>query len=167
MNELQRVSPPSELERQGPHRPKLAPHHHARTILVIEDDTELRRLIVRSLEHAGYAVVAVGSGGEAVDWLGLSIDDGRLENVPALIVSDLRLPDFSGLELLEAISSSHVHVPTIVITAFPSSATYYEVIWFGVARILEKPFDLGELCAAVRSVLRERGTADSAPDSPR
>jgi hypothetical protein len=40
MNELQRVSPPSELERQGPHRPKLAPHHHARTILVIEDDTE-------------------------------------------------------------------------------------------------------------------------------
>jgi len=165
MNELERTPRSAAVERQRPHRPSLAPRHHARTILVIEDDPELRRLIVRSLERAGYAVVAVGNGGEAVDWLGLSISDGRLENVPALIVSDLRLPDFCGLDLLEAISSTHVHVPTVVITAFPSSETYYEAIWLGVARVLAKPFDLGELCATVRSVLRERGAADSAAGS--
>jgi len=163
MSELQRVPESAELERQRPHSPKLAPHHHARTILVIEDDAEMRRLIAHSLERAGHSVVAAGSGGEAVDWLGLSIIDGRLARVPALIVSDLRLPDFSGLELLEAISKAHVHVPTIVITAFPSSATYYEVIWLGVTRILEKPFDLGDLCAAVRSVLGERSAPGPQP----
>jgi len=160
MTELQGKPRSVDLRLSRP--PNLAPEilEHERTILVIEDDAEMRKLIAKSLERSGYAVAAVGSGGEAVDWLGLGIAEDRVERVPALLVSDLRLPDFSGLELLEALAHAGVRVPTIVITAFPSTATYYEALTLGAARILEKPFGLEELSAAVRSVLGERFRAD-------
>ena len=133
--------------------------HHERTILVIEDDAEMRRLIARSLERAGYAVVTARSGSEAVDWLGLCVFDGSLANVPALIVSDIRLPDFSGLELLEAMISALEDVPMVLITGFPSRETYAEAFELGAVRVLSKPFELDELGAAVRSVLSERAVA--------
>src|SRR5262247_2471445 len=84
---------------------------HERTILPIEDDTEMRRLLERTLVRDGYEVVAVGDGDQALDWLGLSLVDGSLENVPALIVSDVRLPHFSGLELLEGLLGAVSEIP--------------------------------------------------------
>jgi len=125
---------------------------HANTILLIEDDAEMRRLIARTLERAGHAVVAARTGSEAVDWLGLSVFDGSIENAPALIVSDIRLPDFSGLDLLEVLMGAREYVPTILITGFPSPETLLEAHELGAARVLEKPFELETLCAAVREV---------------
>jgi len=127
---------------------------HANTILLIEDDAEMRRLLARALERAGYIVVAVPSGAEAIDWLGLSVFDGSLEHAPALIVSDIRLPDFSGLELLEVMMSAREAVPTILITGFPSPETLLEADDLGALCVIEKPLETAELCAAVRAALR-------------
>jgi DNA-binding response OmpR family regulator len=130
-----------------------APLRRERTILLIEDDTEMRRLLERVLARDGYQVVAVEDGDQALDWLGLCLFDGSLENVPTLIVSDVRLPHFSGLELLEGLLGAVAEIPVILITGFPSEETYAEAFELGAARVLAKPFDLDELRLAVFTVL--------------
>lgn len=142
-------------------------HRRARrlsqTILLVEDDGEMRRLLARTLERDGYHVVAATSGEEALDWLGLCLFDGSLQQVPALIVSDLRLPDFSGLELAEGLLASVEEIPMILITGFPSEQTYAEAFELGAARMLAKPFDLDELRLAVHTTLESRSSLPSLP----
>jgi DNA-binding NtrC family response regulator len=132
------------------------PPRHEQTILLIEDDTEMRRLLERALVRDGYQVVAVGDGDQALDWLGLCLEGRSLENVPALIVSDVRLPRFSGLELLEGLLCAEPEIPVILITGFPSEETYAEAFGLGAARVLAKPFDLDTLRLAVFTVLESR-----------
>jgi DNA-binding response OmpR family regulator len=165
MSDPSTSAPLSEAPR--PRDASRAVAHHARTILVIEDDDEMRRLIARSLERAGYCVETARNGAEAVDWLGLSVPDGSLENVPALIVSDIQLPDFSGLDLLEVMVCALEDVPMILITGFPSRETYALAFELGAVRVLEKPFDLDDLCAAVKSVLSERASVGGRAARPR
>ncbi len=135
---------------------RLTALRYERTILLIEDDAEMRKLVARVLERDGNEVVAVADGDQALDWLGLCLFDGSLENVPALIVSDIRLPQFSGLELLEGMLCATASVPVILITAFPSEETYAEAFELGAVRVLAKPFDLDTLRLAVRAVLDPR-----------
>jgi len=132
-----------------------------RTVLLVEDDEAMRALIARTLRRDGYLVVEAADGDQALDWLGLCLVDGSLERVPALIVSDIRLPHFSGLELLEGLLAAAVKIPVILITGFPSHESHLEAFDLGAERLLEKPFDLDELRLAVRSVL------DTSPARPR
>jgi DNA-binding NtrC family response regulator len=135
-----------------------------RTILLIEDDAEMRRLLQLALEREGYEVVAVSDGDQALDWLGLCLFDGSLARVPALIVSDVRLPEFGGLELLEGLLCAIDEVPVILITGFPSAELYAEAFGLGAARVLAKPFDMEALLGAVSTVLEVRSAG---PDRPR
>lgn len=144
---------PSATPSARPHARHGASLHFPRTILLIEDDVELRRLLTTTLERDGYDVVPTASGEEALDWLGLCLVDGSLEHVPALIVSDLRLPDLSGLEVVEGLRAAVAAVPVILITGFPSEETYAEAFALGAARMLAKPFDLDELRLAVYTTL--------------
>lgn len=147
------------VSRERPARPlaNSAPLRCERTILLIEDDAEMRRLLARTLSRDGYEVVAVADGDEALDWLGLCLFDGSLRNVPALIVSDVRLPHFSGLELLEGLLCASAEVPVVLITGFPSEETYVEAFELGAARVLAKPFDLDTLRLTVQNVLGAPG----------
>jgi two-component system NtrC family response regulator len=156
MNDLWRCEAPQRTRLLRARGARHAAVRHANTILVIEDDAELRRLLDQALARAGYTVVAARSGGEAIDWLGLSVFDGTLENTPALIVSDIRLPDFSGLDLLDVMVGTLHDVPIILITGFPSPETSRAAAELGAARVLEKPLELDALRAAVAEVLRER-----------
>jgi DNA-binding NtrC family response regulator len=101
--------------------------------------------------------VAVADGDQALDWLGLCLFDGSLQNVPALIVSDVRLPHFSGLELLEGLLCASAEIPVVLITGFPSEETYAEAFELGAARVLAKPFALDALRLAVQNVLDAPG----------
>ena len=161
MCEIDEPQQPGDVRLLRSRDPNRSIVHHARTILVIEDDAEMRRLIAHTLERAGYAVVTARSGSEAVAWLGLCVFDGSLANVPALIVSDIRLPDFSGLDLLEVMISALEDVPMVLITGFPSRETYAEAFELGAVRVLSKPFEFEDLLSAVRSVLSERTDASS------
>jgi DNA-binding NtrC family response regulator len=144
-----------------------APARCERTILLIEDDTEMRRILERTLARDGYEVVALADGDQALDWLGLCLFDGSLENVPALILSDVRLPQFSGLELLEGLLGAELEIPVILITGFPSEETYVEAFELGATRVLAKPLDLDTLRLAVSTVLESRRTPPEAPEGER
>jgi DNA-binding response OmpR family regulator len=124
------------------------------TILLIEDDVEMRRMLAGALRRDGGRVVEAANGDEALDWLAPGVLEGNLEHVPDVIVSDIRLPYFSGLDILEGLQVAAHRVPVILITGFPDAETRARASALGAERVLEKPFDLSELRSAVRTALR-------------
>jgi two-component system chemotaxis response regulator CheY len=144
---------PSEIPQQ-PRRKSLVPWKRGPTILLAEDDAELRRLIALMLRRDGYHVVECANGDAALDWLGDGVFDGYYERLPELIVSDVRLPYFDGLEILEAMREALTRVPIILITGFPDAELYRRAFALGARNVLAKPFELEELRAAVWLALR-------------
>jgi DNA-binding response OmpR family regulator len=147
-------------ERKG-----LVPWRRGRMLLLIEDDTEMRRMLAAALRRDGHFVVEAANGDDALDWLGPGVLDGDIERVPDLVVSDIRLPYFTGLEILESLRVAARRVPVILITGFPDRETYAQASQLGAECVLEKPFDLGELRAAVHLALRARGQGTPGPDN--
>jgi DNA-binding NtrC family response regulator len=110
-------------------------------ILLAEDDAAMRSLLAATLRGEGYDVTAVATANEVI---------GRL---PAdLVISDQRMPGLSGLDLLEAIRAFDFHVPVILISAFPNRELHLEARRLGAYMVLEKPFQLDDFVAAVKSV---------------
>jgi two-component system response regulator HydG len=110
-------------------------------ILVVEDDPEMRDLVREHLESEGHAVVALGRGVEAV---------GRLKNEAFdIVLTDLRLPDVDGMEVLRATRESQRDVPVILITAFGTIETAIQAIRQGAYDFVTKPFALEEISLLV------------------
>ena len=134
-------------------RKRLPPRWGRRVVLLIEDDGEMCRMLAGALRRDGYRVVEAADGDDALDRLGPWALEGNLEFAPDLIVSDIRLPYFSGLEILEGIQIAADVVPVILITGFPDQETLSKARELGAECVLSKPFDLGDFRAAVRSAL--------------
>ena len=144
-------------------RKRLMPWLRGRTLLLIEDDIEMRRMLAAALRRDGHTVVEAANGDDALDWIGPGVLDGDLERIPDLVVSDIRLPYFTGLEILESLKVAKKRIPVILITGFPDRETYAQAAELGAECVLEKPFDLGELRAAIHIALGD-GAAPAGPD---
>jgi DNA-binding NtrC family response regulator len=112
------------------------------TILVIEDDLTLNRLVTRQLDKAGYSTTGVTRWSEAQSHLA--------RHEPALIITDVRLPDGDSLELLPELVETY---PVIVLTAFGSVRNAVNAMKQGAADYLLKPVGLDELLLTVERVL--------------
>ena len=135
-------------------RPKrLLPRWGNSVVLLIEDDAEMRRFLARSLRRDGLRVVEAANGDDALDWLGPWALEGNLESAPDLIVSDIRLPYFNGLEILEGVRIAADRVPVILITGFPDDETIERALALGAECVLAKPFDIADFRSAVRRAL--------------
>ncbi len=145
-------------------RKRLVPWRRGRTLLLVEDDTEMRRMLAAALRRDGHQVVERANGDDALDWLGPGVLDGDIERIPDLVVSDVRLPYFTGLEILESLQIARRRIPVILITGFPDHDTYTQAAELGAECVLEKPFDLGELRAAIHLALRTRADESPGPD---
>ena len=117
-------------------------------ILVVEDDDAMRDLIATVLRQDGYDVIESGTleGVAEID------GDGGLDSI-AMIISDLRMPGASGLELLAALRAAHWSTPFILITAFGSDETHAEAGNLGALAVLDKPFAIELLQACVHEAL--------------
>ena len=120
-------------------------------ILVVDDDPGQRRLLTGYLEQQGYTVLAAATGADAL---------GILDSHPvAMMISDVRMPGMSGLELLRRAREQHPALPVLLVTAFADIRNAVEAMRDGALNYLEKPIDLDELQALVHSTL---GLADRA-----
>jgi EAL domain-containing protein (putative c-di-GMP-specific phosphodiesterase class I) len=106
----------------------------------------------RILERAGYEVVTAANGREAIRWL----DD--IATLDA-IVSDLRMPEMSGLELLRAVRSRDLDLPVLLVTAAPDVASAIEAIDFGAYKYIPKPVDHDLICESVQRAVALRRMA--------
>ena len=121
-------------------------------ILVVDDEPQLTRVLRRSLTTKGYDVRIAGDGEFALqtfhDW------------PPELVVTDLAMPNMSGLELcrrLRAISE----VPIIVLSVRGEETTKVEALDAGADDYITKPFGMDELLARIRAALRRKPASDS------
>ena len=123
-------------------------------VLVAEDDQEFRRLLARTLRGAGYDVVETASGVDFLDaFADALLKDADLDSVCDLIVTDVRMPGFSGLSILDGLRSLGCATPAIVVTAFGDETTRAAAQRVG-ALLMDKPFELDELCALIATRLK-------------
>lgn len=114
-------------------------------VLVIEDDDSVRRATERLLNSAGVSTATYVSA-EALLTVGPAEGD-------ACVVSDLRLPGLSGLELLAELRRRGCVCPLILITAYDSASVREEAERSGVAAYVAKPFYAAQLLAAIRAAI--------------
>lgn len=112
-------------------------------ILLAEDDSELRELLMLVLSRAGYEVTCCNNGMELLDQLG---QEERYD----LILSDLRMPALTGLEVLESQFDNPRLPPFICMTAFGDTQTHALAKKFGAKAIIDKPFDLDDLVELIQ-----------------
>ena len=115
-------------------------------LLVVEDRESLRRMLERALAGEGFAVVAEPDLGPAVARLA----SGETYD---LVLTDLKLPGGSGLELVAESKRRHPETPVVVLTGFGTVATAVEAMKLGAADFVEKPVDLDALFRLVRSLV--------------
>jgi CheY-like chemotaxis protein len=114
-------------------------------ILLADDDVEMRDLLARVLRADGYEVWPVRDGAALLDVIEKA---PRLRPVPEVVISDVRMPGRSGMEVLAHLRTNHFQTPVILISAFADDALHEEADRLG-ARMLDKPFDLERLREAV------------------
>lgn len=118
------------------------------TILVVEDERGMRVPLAANLEVQGYTTVACQTGREGLALVG-SIQ-------PDVVIADLRLPDISGLELLEAHKAIKPEAAFILMTGHASLETAMEALNEGAFAYITKPFDMDEVYTIVRNALRQQ-----------
>ena len=119
-------------------------------VLVVEDEDKLRRVLELQLHSAGFEVEQAATAEEAL----------RVADRADLIITDVRLPGMSGLELLAAVHRQNSHVPVIVTTAFGSIETAVEAMKAGAVDFVLKPFSLDHLMTVVNKALEIRALRD-------
>lgn len=117
----------------------------ARRILVVDDEAPIRDLCARVLSRNGFEVTLASTGEDAVS---------RLQAAPYdLVISDIRMPGISGIDVLTTAKTLYPTIPVILITGFGTSEVADRATQGGVNRILTKPFDALELLGMVRKIL--------------
>lgn len=128
--------------------------HGGGRILVVDDDADIRELIIAQLEREAFAVTAAGSVGEAV---------AALSREPAdVVVLDLNLPDGDGLALCRDLRARGYADAIIMVTARDSTLDRVLGLELGADDYLTKPFEPRELLARVRNLMRRIAAPDPA-----
>ncbi len=128
-------------------------------VLLAEDDQAFRLLLATVLRADGYEVLEAGNGAELLDFVAFGLMGGQAKRSFDLIVSDIEMPGYTGLEVLDGIRDACVGIPVILITAFGDSEKHQAAERLG-ARLLDKPFDLAELEQAVEAALSNWAPAE-------
>lgn len=115
------------------------------SVLLAEDDAELRALLAWVLRDDGFRVTECDHGVELLEHLGTSILGEEPAEQFDLIISDIRMPGVSGLTVLEGIKDRVGFPPVIMITAFGDDETHARARQFCAAAIFDKPFDMDDL----------------------
>src|SRR5688572_12043161 len=135
--------------------PKLGSGELLGRVLVVDDEPELRRLFRRNLVRAGHSVVEAASGREALSLARQLVFD--------VVISDVRMPDLGGLDLLEVLQREQPQLPVVLVSGSPdlerASAAY------GALDYLVKPVSFQDLRSIVKLAieLRRRGLSGPPP----
>jgi two-component system OmpR family response regulator len=121
-------------------------------ILVVEDDKNLRKLIVTCLEKASYTVFETHNGEEALDLMDKEYVD--------LIVTDIMMPEMDGYELIKSLREANYNTPILIITAKEDIEDKRQGFNLGADDYMVKPINIDELILRVKSLLRRSNQAN-------
>ena len=115
-----------------------------RSVLVVDDEADIRSLLTDFLKEAGYKVRTATSGAEALAAVA--------KDLPDLVMMDVKLPDQDGIVVLRQLKRGHSELEVIVMTAFSGSSTAIKAMEHGAYDYVTKPFELDDLLATLRRV---------------
>jgi two-component system response regulator PilR (NtrC family) len=121
---------------------------HAARILVVDDERSLRELLAIVLRREGHEVLLAENGRMAL----AALARGQVD----LLISDIKMPDMSGVDVLRSAKQADPSLAAIMMTAFASTETAVEAMRLGACDYLVKPFDVDELKLKVRDKLERR-----------
>ena len=121
-------------------------------VLLADDNGQMCALLAVYLTEAGYDVVQCADGFELVERLGSYLLPSSDESYD-LVISDIRMPHLSGMEILEGFQDRVDFPPMILITAFGDPETHEKARQLGAAAFFDKPFSLQDLVAKVRELV--------------
>lgn len=117
------------------------------TILIVDDQKGVRRLLEELFKKEGWEVSVAGDGLEAID---------KVEgSIPDLILMDVKMPNMNGLEAAHAIMARHPGIPIIMMTAYGEIEVVRQALQAGVKRCISKPFDIATLRNMVHDLMLE------------
>ena len=125
-----------------------AADQRAPRILVVDDERSLRELLAIVLKREGYDVVLAENGRAAV----AALEQGSFD----LLISDIKMPDMTGVDVLRAAKRMDPDILGIMVTAFASTETAIEAMRLGACDYLSKPFDVDLLKMKVREKVENR-----------
>lgn len=121
-------------------------------ILVVEDDKNLRKLIVTCLEKANYTVFDTKNGEEALELMDRQYVD--------LIVTDIMMPEMNGYELIKELRDANYNTPILIITAKEDIEDKRVGFSLGADDYMVKPINIDELIMRVKSLLKRSNQAN-------
>jgi DNA-binding NtrC family response regulator len=121
---------------------------HTQRILIVDDDAAMRQMLASLFKDRGYEVNEAPSAAEALD--------RARENEPDAVVSDIRMPGKSGIEMVGELRSARPHTPVILMTAFGSIDSAVEAMRAGAFDYITKPFEPDAVLLTVERALEHR-----------
>jgi len=118
------------------------------TILVVDDEEGIRRLLIHKMKISGYRCIEAGNAFEATDLLKI--------NEVGLVILDMKMPGKTGLELLMEIRAKYPKTSVIMATAVSDAGTVIDCMKHGAYDYLTKPFDLTEVAMSIERALQKR-----------
>ncbi|MGH2381353.1 MAG: sigma-54-dependent transcriptional regulator, partial [Candidatus Limnocylindria bacterium] len=115
-----------------------------RSVLVVDDDADIRTLLKDLLGEEGYAVRTAQSGAQALEEIA--------KDLPDLVMMDVKLPDQDGIGVLRQLKREHSDLEVIVMTAFGGSSTAIKAMEHGAYDYVTKPFEIDDLLATLKRV---------------
>jgi DNA-binding NtrC family response regulator len=125
-------------------------------ILLAEDDDEMRRLLSATLSRDGFEVIEAKDGNDLIRLIGDQLLEGKGDPGVDLIVSDIRMPGLTGMNVLAGLRKVDWATPVLLITAFGDKETHQEARRLGAAGVFDKPFDLDDFRTAVVNIIGDR-----------
>ena len=117
-------------------------------ILVVDDETSMRQLLEITLRKEGYRVTTARSGRRAVEAFEKASYD--------LVISDIRMPDMSGVDVLRHVKGVAPETPVIMVIAYSSAETAVEALRLGAYDYIAKPFKVDELKITIKNALEKK-----------
>jgi DNA-binding NtrC family response regulator len=126
------------------------------TVLVVDDDADIRVALEMNLKYEGYAVWTAANGRQALQRLAKEAQEGR---APDVILCDVKMPDMDGLEFLGEAQELEEGPPVIMISGHADVAMAVDAVRRGATDFLEKPLDQNRLLVSLRGALRQKELA--------
>lgn len=119
-----------------------------KTVLIVDDEKDLRDSVSMALEAQGYNVVIAGDGREGISM--------AAEHTPSLILVDYRMPELNGVEFLDTLRNTEglTDTPVVIITVDPELDLRKNASQLGIQGFLVKPFSMEELMQTVTNLLQ-------------
>jgi DNA-binding NtrC family response regulator len=117
-------------------------------ILIVDNDDKFRKAANIILSREGYLTSIAGNGQEAMNIIRTTQTNSHPVDI---LLTDIRMPEMDGFDLITSTKREHFHIPTIVITAYSDAETFARLIHCGVSGYLAKPCKVKDLLDAIRS----------------